>query len=228
MIKEFLQDARKRYKITRETPQLWRFPEHGFGYIQIPKVATRSIREALLTVDGSNSEGSEGFSAFEERFSQHVARNRVRQEVAGLKVFAFVRDPFARLYSAYVNKVVDAERLGRKNILSCHGIRFGMSFDAFVERVCSLDDGHIDRHLRSQAWFLTDEQGVIPHFIGHLESFPQDWQRLCEQLPVLGAVGHRNRAAGDTDFRSHYSAHALELTRQRYARDFELFGYKAD
>lgn len=223
----FFKDLRKRYKITRETPQLWRFPRQGFAYIQIPKVATRSIREALLVVEGLQGAAPEQFSLFEERFGRHIARRQLRQAAEGLQTFAFVRDPYARLYSAYVNKIVNAERLGQKNIFSCHDMYFGMSFEDFVERVCSLDDRHIDRHLRSQAWFLTDEQGLIPGFIGRLECFAEDWQRLRESVPALGDIGHRNRAAGDVDFRSHYSKQSLQWVRRRYAQDFELFGYKS-
>jgi hypothetical protein len=45
-------NLRKRYKITRERPQFWHFPELGVGYIQIPKVATRSIRGGLMRAQG--------------------------------------------------------------------------------------------------------------------------------------------------------------------------------
>ena len=34
-------------KLPRENPQLYLFPEYKFGYIQIPKVASRSIRVAV-------------------------------------------------------------------------------------------------------------------------------------------------------------------------------------
>lgn len=228
MMRSFWQNLRKRYKITREMPQLWRFPKQGFAYIQIPKAATRSIREALLAVEDQQGMDPEQFPLFEAQFSEHVARQQLRQSTEGLKTFAFVRDPYARLYSAYVNKIVDAERRGGKNIFRCHGMSFGMPFDDFVRRTCALDDHHIDRHLRSQAWFLTDKQGLIPDFIGHLETFAEDWQQLREAIPALGDIGHRNRAAGDVDFRSYYSEQSLQLVKRRYAKDFELFGYKPD
>ncbi|MEP9319133.1 sulfotransferase family protein [Pseudomonas sp. LABIM340] len=224
MIRRYLEDARKRYKITREKPQLWTFREQGFSYIQIPKVATRSIRAALVEMENIRS-ADESFAAFEQRFSSHTAHKELRRRVDGLKVFAFVRDPLVRLYSAYVNKIVDAERIGGRNIFRCHGMGYGMSFEAFVQRVSELDDRHIDRHLRSQAWFLTDDQGLIPDIIGRIETFADDWNRLREQFPCLGPVGHRNKTAGQADFRRLYSDRTLELVCQRYARDLQLFGY---
>lgn len=218
----WFEDARKRYKITRELPQYWSFPEHQFGYIQIPKAATRSIRAALMDVCGV---AEEGFDSFEGRFSAHVPLTQVRKDAPGKVIFAFVRNPYARLYSAYVNKIVDAERSGGKNIFRCHGMRFGMGFEEFVDIVCAIDDAHVDRHLRSQSWFLADSNGIVPSFIGRLETFAQDWERLRVALPVLGPVGHKNKAAGEVDYRQFYSERALAMVFERYRNDFELFGY---
>nr|WP_301295369.1 sulfotransferase family 2 domain-containing protein [Pseudomonas nitroreducens] len=207
---------------------MWTFHDQGFGYIQIPKVATRSIRAALGGLGGLSDESSDRtrFADFEQRFSRHLPHHDIRRSAEGLLVFAFVRDPLARLYSAYVNKIVDAEQQGLRNILRCHGMRFGMSFEDFVVRTCELDDRHIDRHLRSQAWFLTDGNGTIPGFIGRMESFAQDWNSLRDRLPCLGPVGHHNKAVGKTDYRQFYSDRALELVARRYARDIELFDYR--
>lgn len=67
--------------------------------------------------------------------------------------------------------------------------------------------------------------GIAPSFVGRLERFADDWQRLREKVSVLPEVGHRNLAAGAADFRSYYSDALLERVCQRYSRDFELFGY---
>lgn len=206
----WFESIRKRYKIRRELPQFWDFPELGFGYIQIPKVATRSIRDGLMKAQGMSA-GIDDFAAFEQRFSSHIGHSDIRRAGAGKVIFAFVRHPLARLYSAYVDKIVNAEREGRRNIFACHDLFYGMNFEHFVERVCEIDDRNIDRHLRSQAWFLTDTQGLIPNFLGRLESFNIDWERLRQQIPSIGKVDHLNLAAGDSDYLAQYSPHALSL-----------------
>lgn len=206
---------------------MWFFEEAGFGYIQIPKVATRSIRQAFANTEGLGYDGGD-FASFEQRNSAHLSHCEIRARARGAPVFAFVRHPLARLHSAWVNKVVDAERKGERNILACHGICFGMSFEDFVERVCGLPDSRSDRHLRSQAWFLHDEQGLIPTFIGKMEHFPADWQRLREIIPILGAVGHANKAAFGVDYASHYTASMIDKVAHRYEADFRLFGYEQD
>lgn len=221
---DWFRNIRKRYKIRREQPQYWDFPELGFGYIQIPKVATRSIRDGLMNAQGFSS-GYSNFMDFEQKFSSHIAHEKIRAASRGKLVFAFVRHPLARLYSAYVDKIINAEREGRRNIFECNGLPFGISFEDFVRRVCAISDRSIDRHLRSQAWFLSDASGLIPNYIGKLEQFNEDWERLREQLPMLGAVRHLNVASSGSDYLSHYSKEARDLAVSRYAMDFSLFKY---
>lgn len=217
-------DARKRYKITRELPQLWDFPEYGFGYIQIPKVATRSIRSSLGELPLMS--GASSFAQFEADHSAHVEKAAIRRRVnEGLFVFAFVRDPLARLYSAWQNKVHRPEGAVRRNIFSCHGIYDHMPFDAFVRRVSELDDRRIDRHLRSQSWFLCDEQGLIPSWVGKLESFSDEWNGLQQRFPVLQPVPHRNRTSAQDSHLAAFDADLIRLAVERYRKDFESFGY---
>lgn len=224
--RQYFKDILKIYHIRREKPQFWHFPEQQFGYIQIPKVATRSIREALNNSSGIPSCPDGSFDQFEETYSQHITQDQIRPLAGSNFIFAFVRHPQARLYSAYVNKIIDAEKQGARNILSCHGIRYGISFTAFVDRVCAIPDRNIDRHLRSQAWFLCDSNGaLIPNSIGHLETFDDDWKKLCARIPALGPSPHKNKAAHGHDFSSAYTAKTEELVRARYALDFKLFGY---
>lgn len=219
-------DARKRYKIGREQPQFWHFSEQGFGYIQIPKVATRSIRKALLAVDDEQSD-NRSFAEFENYYSAHISQTRIRRQVTnGLFVFAFVRDPLARLYSAWANKIVDGEKFGRRNIFQCHGMHYGMSFSDFVVRVSQLKDHQLDRHIRSQSWFLSDKEGVLPSYIGRLETFSECWQELCLKIPSLADVDHMNRSEGSKDHMDFYDKKTLSLAVQRFQNDFELFGYE--
>lgn len=221
---DMFRDARKRYKIGREKPQLWDFPEYGFGYIQIPKVATRSIRASLSELPAKVEASS--FADFESTYSSHVEKAVIRRRVDdGLFVFAFVRDPFTRLYSAWQNKVNRPEDALGRNIFSCHGVYDHMPFDAFARRVCELDDRQVDRHLRSQSWFLCDESGVIPNWIGKLENFSDDWNALQKKFPVLQPVPHRNKTSSQEGRLDAFDPALMSLVAERYRKDFELFDY---
>ena len=221
---DLFRDARKRYKITRERPQLWDFPEYGLGYIQIPKVATRSLRVSLSALPLMDE--ASDFADFEARNSAHVDKAVIRRRIEeGLFVFAFVRDPFARLYSAWKDKVDRPAGASGRNIFSCHGVHDRMPFDDFVRRVCELDDRNVDRHLRSQSWFLCDELGIIPSCIGRLENFAEDWNFLQRRFPVLQPVPHRNRTSA-AEVRPKVLDKVTEgLVLERYRSDFKNFGY---
>jgi len=222
---DLFRDARKRHKIRRERPQFWDFPAYGFGYIQIPKVATRSILRSLGRLPVR--ETGENFDDFESRHSAHVDHGMIRRRVdEGLFVFAFVRDPLERLYSAWNNKVNRPEDSRNRNIFSCHGMYDRMPFDAFVRRVCELEDREIDRHLRSQCWFLCDEQGLIPSWVERLERFADDWQALQQTFPALPPVPHLNStAATRIDHRDALDPELARMVVERYRRDYEVFAY---
>jgi dermatan 4-sulfotransferase 1 len=222
-------DARKRYKIKREKPQVWIFPSEKLAYIQIPKVATRTIRDALFHSYARHNGASIDFEAFEAANSKHASLSEIRAETAnGFTLFAFVRHPLARLCSAYENKLA-ADRPHEKNIFSCHGMYRGMPFGEFIEIIADLGDDRIDRHLRSQSWFLRDGKGLLPNWIGRLESFNSDYEQLAEKFPSLrGALVHKNKSIYKKSFDSMFDQRSLRLAKDRYKQDLELFGYDVE
>lgn len=226
-MKRFYKNIQKRYHIQREKPQFWYFPDQNFGYIQIPKVASRSIREALHKSLGLPACEDQLFDQFEKKYSAHLSQNKIRRVARNSFIFAVVRHPLARLHSAYINKIVIPQQTGGRNIFHCHGIRFGMSFEEFIERVYRIPDRKIDRHLRSQSWFLCTSHGaLIPDFIAQLESFDKDWGKLRQKIPSLGSIPHKNKATSGKDYSSAYTPETENLARERYAMDFKLFDYE--
>lgn len=223
--KDSLQDIKKRYKNRRETPQFWEFSEDKIGYIQIPKVASRSMRKAFSDAYGIGTE-DHAFLKFEDLNSAHIRQDVIRKSAErGVYIFAFVRDPLARLYSAWTDKVVKQEANGGKCTFSCHGVYYGMSFKDFVKRICQINDKNLERHLKSQAWFLTDEKGLIPHFIGKLESFDEDYATMRNKFPRLKQAPHANKSVYKKQHLDAYDAETLAIAIERYKQDFELFGY---
>lgn len=74
---------------------------------------------------------------------------------------------------------------------------------------------------------LCNAQGeLIVDFVGKVESIEQDFTHICEKLEVNVPLEVRNSS---TDKKSalELSPLALATVRERFARDFELFGYSA-
>lgn len=216
----------KRRKLGREKPQLYLFPEYKFGYIQIPKVASRSIRVAV-TAFMSGSTPDEDFdgsivSEFETRYAQHLSLQEIAALCEDNFIFAFVRNPYERIYSCYKNKIEDVRTGGGRNIFEKHGIGLDVSFDEFVRRVAVLADDKSDRHFRSQAWFLTWQGRLLPAFVGKLEQLSEDWQELQKRFGIAPPPQINVSSAKALP---EMTEETKALIRERYTDDFRLFGY---
>ena len=217
----------KRRKLGREKPQLYLFPEHKFGYIQIPKVASRSIRVAV-TAHVSGSSPDQNFAKklvreYENRYARHLQQEQIAKLSDQYFLFAFVRNPYDRIYSCYKNKIEDVRNYGGRNIFEKHGVALDMSFEDFVCLVATLPDDKSDRHFRSQAWFLTWQNSLLPAFVGKLEQLNEDWQELQRRFnlappPQINVSSKKALPEMNVETR--------ELICRRYADDFKLFGYQ--
>lgn len=227
-----LRDIRKNLKIRREKPQIWLLEKERIGYIQIPKVATRSIQHALvrhLISDPAIKDSAidkKLIKMTEPQHSAHMSLGRIRRDIKNKYfLFSFVRNPVTRIYSCYKNKVLDQRTTGGRNILSNHGIHLEMDFPAFVDTIIQIPDRKIDRHLRSLAWFLSDAEGLVVDYVGKLETFRDDWEYLRSQYG-LQIPTHHNKSSRAQKMSTVCSKTTLEKIIGRYSRDIELFGYQ--
>ncbi|MFC1778882.1 sulfotransferase family 2 domain-containing protein [Thermodesulfobacteriota bacterium] len=213
-------------KLKREKPQLYLFPECKFGYIQIPKVASRSIRTAVTAYMSGASSGEKVSKYVVEEFEALYARHLRHSEIAALSkdnfFFAFVRNPYERIYSCYKNKILDVRNLGGRNIFEKHGIDLNVSFEEFVRKVSVLPDHKSDRHFRSQAWFLTWKGELLPSFVGKLENMNDDWKVLQERFAIAPPPQINVSSVKPLP---EMSSETKALIVKRYIDDFELFGY---
>jgi dermatan 4-sulfotransferase 1 len=229
-----IEDWRRNKKIQREKPEIWLLEDRKIGYIQIPKVATRSIQQCLANYyvvqkkiqqppSWSNSE----IKIIEEKTAFHASHKYLYDLSTRFFIFAFVRNPYDRIFSAYKNKVLHPSELNGKNIFRNHGVFLGMKFSEFIDVVSVIPDNKIDRHLRSQSWFLCHEEKLIPEYIGHLESFDNDWEKINSRFN-LGSPKHKNatKSLNIDDYSEQYTHDLEEKVFNRYKKDFELFGYK--
>jgi len=150
--------------------------------------------------------------------------------------FAFVRNPFSRLLSAYLDKVQNTS-----NIPFYDQFR-GLSFGHFLKKLCQLDFDKvqpdnlsynlIDKHIVPQNLIIPLEK---LSFIGKLESFETDLKLVCEKIELDYnfdyTVGKSlNSKKLNTTKHKHYTEYYNNETRQivadKYAKDIECFDYK--
>ncbi|WP_437758499.1 sulfotransferase family 2 domain-containing protein [Sorangium sp. So ce1389] len=149
--------------------------------------------------------------------------------------FAFVRNPYARLYSAWRDKVhlvepgyewiAEAVRAASPDEVPSNRVPFA----PFVKYVCAGSAGSHDPH-----WALQTAQlfvdAISYDMIGRLESLTTDFARVVEHLRRNGAddvdltLGHLNQRS-DGDWRAAYTSELADAVYARYREDFERFGY---
>lgn len=199
---------------------MWEFfnvyPRHKCAYIKINKVATQSL---LVACEKAFGKGISGCAAAPDFFT-----------------FAFVRNPYDRLVSCWLNQIASPSPYSRTLFKGgMHaafwrypGLHPKISFSSFVRVIAEIPDEIANPHFKGQAWFLTGESGqLLPQFIGRFETLQEDFNRVCREVGVPRVqLLHRNRTAERYVYKRYYKRITKELTERRYARDLELFGYE--
>ena len=141
-------------------------------------------------------------------------------------VFAFVRNPWDRLVSAffYLNQggmnVIDRRDM-RKYIKQYNG-----DFKAFVKE--AIDSGWAleQLHLKPQAEWICDEDGkLLTDYTGHFETLRDDLKMISQKTGIpFQPLVHRNKSK-HKDFREYYNDETIEIVAKAYKKDIELFEY---
>ena len=148
-------------------------------------------------------------------------------------VFCFVRDPYTRLLSAYLDKIVKHKKL-RKDILISLGYdssdpNRNVSFREFVDVVCEQSVLQMNPHWRVQ-YYQTFQDNINYDFIGKIENFNEDCTNVFSRIRKDYANFYRSELRHATKstnlFRQFYDNDLKEKVYNKYEIDFDHFGYK--
>jgi len=206
---------------------------YKFFYYEVPKAACSSIKFFIVQIDGIEKDGPGVHSLKIPTLSSFEARSALYKNYF---YFTFVRNPYDRLVSCYVDKVHRPALLNREDYLFSSGEykeflnRYGkldfkqMSFGDFVEFVTRIPDRHCNRHFMPQH-YLVDPDKV--DFIGHLENFDRDFLHLRKQvgLPDDAPYPEKLNATRHDHYRTYYNDELREMVARKYNRDLEIFNY---
>ena len=156
-----------------------------------------------------------------------LTRKQWNEALAGYFIFTFCRNPFTRILSCYLDRIVgrDESYFVLKKRVGAGG-DFAPDFPAFLEMLGEPGVLDLDTHWKPQHRNIAVD--YFPYrFIGHFEDFATEFPALLAWLyrgnEKLGEV--RPGTSATSQLAAYYDDQATRLVRDLYRRDFELFGY---
>src|SRR5437588_3196129 len=207
-------------------------PPLGLIYLYNPKVACSTIlyslwaaADAKMGVTSKIKPHRRDMGPFVENIFKHPLFGS--PELRGMTCFAVVRNPFLRILSAYLNKIVNRKpvwgRFASEHGLDRDAAENDMRFIDFLRILESDCDESMNAHYRPQYLNLMMPFSR-PHFVGRLENFADIKEFLARNgVPEIVRKG----VVTNTSARLHefYTADAEAIVARKFADDFRLFGY---
>ena len=214
-----LQNLRVRLPDAADSASLRPFVEHRCIFIHIPKTAGISVNAGLF---GCNTGYHRSIAGYQTIFS--------RREFAEYFKFAFVRNPWDRVASAYFflkqgGLHGDDARWATQNIASYS------SFEAFVRGWVNPENIRSGRHFKPQADYLClpGKKETELDFIGLYENLRADYDHVRRVLGTGVALPAANvTKSKHKDYRSYYTDETRAIVAKAYREDIELLGYTFD
>ena len=184
--------------------------EYKFVWYQVAKVGTRTI---LNTLRESNVP-----LYMEDAYHTYVPPKPYEDYFK----FAFIRNPYDRIVSCWLNKVykrTDNRFKASKKML------VGMqTFSGFIDFVETLDLENCDEHIKSQS-SLIDLSDI--NYIGRMEHFEQDVDEVFCHLGIKSKkLAVRNVTKSRKNYQEYYSENDIKRVSKLYKKDIQIFGYK--
>ena len=191
-----------------------------FIYIANPKVATRSF------LDLFESEMSSKVKTYHESFSCVYNANCARRSYYH---FAVVRNPWARVYSCWKDKISTENKFCDIFIITkFKGLYPNMPFSDFVHWLCSKEgsDETADRHWLSQSEILKNASKVDA--VIKIEELNKHESELLKRIGIHAtSLTRKNSMTNkEDDYLALYNERLVTMIYERYKEDIERFGYK--
>lgn len=205
-------------------------------YLNNPKAACSTIKHSLWKaadrLTGKNTykediHDRKGSPFVEDLFARNTYS---RDALADARIFSVVRNPYVRILSAYLDKIGGDPEVWRP-FAKRFGIRLGvgqaqLTFADFLRVIVSEPDELLNSHFRPQYLNLLFPLSK-PCFVGQLEN----WSETVAYLHDLGVCveDHRVHATHAAEnLQRYYTEECVDLVKQKYRDDFELFGYSTE
>lgn len=208
-----------------------------FIFVHVPKVAGSSISHALGGDTGmfwaKNHEGKQLLIA-SHTYAREMKKFLGPDQYAQYFTFAFVRNPWDRLFSLYkymtrspeINKAEqwfdqdEAERRGFKWFLLENRVKttrvnlYGTNI-----KIC--------QQTTPQLEWLSEDDNLIVKFVGTYENIENDFEVVCETLKIDAELPWDNRQR-DMSYTKVYDNEMIDFVAKQHKLDVDFFRYTFD
>lgn len=213
---------------------IYPMPDQRALYFSVPKVACTTWLRICCRAQGIDLDQVERMKWFDS--IESIPPSKV-DEYPGWQRFGFIRNPWDRLVSCYLSKILPDANTPMPGFVdgiqaNWHDFgvfRAGMPFPEFARAVCEIPDEAADAHFMSQHRFFQREGKQVEDLVLHRfedaeTTFPAVLQSLG--LPA-DSIPHDKKTVGRKPYTDYYEGDD-ELVAQvaaRYAQDLEQFDY---
>ncbi len=183
--------------------------QHKFIWFRVAKAASRTIldafKEADIILDAQHP------------YSCHYPVNLYQ----GYFKFAFVRNPWSRLVSCWLDKVVARNffKFSTDELLKMQ------KFENFIDFVAHQNLNTGNEHIRLQSK-LIDINNI--DYIGKIENFDTDLTKILEHIGInldLATIEHKHASKSRLHYSNYYDEKLKQKVAKIYAKDINIFSY---
>jgi dermatan 4-sulfotransferase 1 len=230
-------------------PDTWVSPIYRYFCMTIPKSACSKIKLVLQELEGLplppdpfdvHTRNTPGYRFVPSLTKFSTAEGDILTSNDWFR-FAFVRNPYARLFSAYKQKVLDltSPYIGFREAIRqqagyptlADGAFGNVGFADFVHYIATQPDEFRDGHWKSQTGTLHLDR-IRYDFIGRVETFEEDFTHVLQrfQAPpaLLATLTERVNTTIKLPLAVAYNKALADLVYTLYHADFATFGYAQD
>ena len=188
--------------------------DEDFIFVHIPKTAGQSIKKMLFGRTGGPHR-----SIFEINNDQEKPFS-----------FAFVRNPWDRLYSSFCYLSNGGSGNNTDRLLNEQFFQnYKEDFRSFVIEGLDSNTKESVIHLKDQSSFICNESGeIMVDFVGRFENLNEDVRKLKEHLGITNQerqLQKLNPSKRNRDYRSVYDKEMMEKVFSLYRKDIDIFDY---
>lgn len=214
--------------------------KHNYIYVENAKVACSTIKLILqrMELGDTNYRGKDLVDMHTRIFSPLIRPAQVGSfsrfvERPEVFKFCFVRDPYTRLLSAYLDKIRN-NMPAKAEVLNVLGkdstnLAVEISFSEFVEAISRQAISEMNPHWRLQ-YYQTFQDQFSYDFIGRFESIESDLKQamssISNDFETYWGVEKRHATNSGELAKQFYTADLEQRVFELYRQDFDTFGYE--